>query len=73
MKNSEAFIKDIIEVYKKHGLCIGQEDKHSGFKILPFDDGLVRKIEWAFNGPKRIAREKELDMIHEQKNADTTN
>ena len=52
-KKCDAFIKDIIEVYRKHGLGISHEDSHGAFIIEELNQDLIDWIEWAFNGPKR--------------------
>lgn len=39
----DAFLTEIEEVCKKHGLSIGHEDSEGGFTILEFDQ---RHIEW---------------------------
>ena len=33
----DAFLADILEVYKKHGLSIGHEDGHGAFLIQPLE------------------------------------
>ncbi len=39
----DAFITEIIEVYKKHGFSISHEDSHGGFLIEKFD---MYNVEW---------------------------
>ena len=36
---ADAFIADILEVYKKHGLAISHEDTQGCFEIVTYDDG----------------------------------
>lgn len=38
-----AFLNEIAEVCKKHGLSIGHEDRHGGFEIEPYDE---ENIKW---------------------------
>ena len=40
-KKAKAFIEDIIEVSKKHGLSLGHEDIGGKFQIYPLDDSLL--------------------------------
>jgi hypothetical protein len=37
-KDIDVFLEEIIGVYKKHGLSIGHEDYHGGFKIHNFNE-----------------------------------
>lgn len=34
----DAFLLEVIEVCKKHGLSIGHEDHHGGFQIADYDE-----------------------------------
>ena len=34
----DAFIRDVVDVCKRHGMSIGHEDGHGAFKIEDFDD-----------------------------------
>jgi len=42
----DAFLKDILEVCKKHGLCISHEDKHGTFLIKEHNE---LDISWLAN------------------------
>jgi len=42
-KKEKAFINEIIEVSKKHGLSLGHEDMQGNFQVTRYDD---RKIKW---------------------------
>lgn len=42
----DAFLKDIFEVYKKHGFAISHEDRHGGFLIKTIND---QDINWLNN------------------------
>ena len=53
MSKEEDFIKDIIQVYNKHGLGISHEDTHGAFCIAPLTQDLIDWLEWAYGGPKR--------------------
>ena len=35
----DAFLAEVIEVSKKHGLSIGHEDSHGGFLVHKFSQG----------------------------------
>lgn len=39
----DAFIKDLVDVYKKHGLSISHEDEHGEFRIELYSDD---NVEW---------------------------
>lgn len=39
----EAFIADILEVYKKHGLSIAHEDNHGAFMV---EDYYEYNVDW---------------------------
>ena len=40
-EKAEAFLKDIVAVYKKHGLSLGHEDHHGSFEIEDFKEDNV--------------------------------
>jgi hypothetical protein len=42
----DAFLADVIEVCKRHGLSIGHEDQHGGFVVSEYDEGCS---EWLRN------------------------
>lgn len=42
----DAFLLEVIEVCKKHGLTISHEDNHGAFEVAPFDPA---NIEWLMN------------------------
>ncbi len=58
-EKKDDFIKDIIEVYKKHGLSISHEDSHGGFLIKEYSDENARWLNSAhyFHKRKRYTRE----------------
>lgn len=35
----DAFLEEIMEVCKRHGLAISHEDAHGGFEIVPLEQG----------------------------------
>jgi hypothetical protein len=37
----DAFIRDIVEVCKKHGLAISHEDNQGSFEIIDFDESYI--------------------------------
>lgn len=43
----DAFLVDIIEVYRKHNLAISHEDIHGGFDIVELEDSFVKWLEAA--------------------------
>lgn len=43
----KAFIDDIVEVYKKHGLCISHEDHHGSFLVQELDDFHIEWLRYA--------------------------
>ena len=45
-EKAKAFIDEIIEVSKKHGLSLGHEDIGGNFEVHNYDE---RKIEWLKN------------------------
>ena len=45
----EAFLCEIAEVCKKHGLSIGHEDRHGLFEVEPYDEG---NVEWLLQASK---------------------
>ena len=51
-----AFLDDLIEVCKKHGLSIAHEDGHGGFLVAPYND---HDAEWLRGADvdKLLARE----------------
>lgn len=51
-KKAKAFIEEIIEVSKKHGLSISHEDIGGAFKIEPYDDENIEWIEASMIGEK---------------------
>jgi hypothetical protein len=46
---TEAFIADIVSVYRKHGLSIGHEDNHGAFEIDDYHEVNVDWLQNAFN------------------------
>lgn len=42
-KAFDAFLDDVIAVYKKHGLAIGHEDGHGAFIVETFDES---NMQW---------------------------
>jgi hypothetical protein len=45
----EAFLREIAEVSKKHGLSIGHEDRHGAFEIDPYDED---NVDWLMHAYK---------------------
>lgn len=43
----DAFIEEIVSVYRKHGLSISHEDGHGAFVIESFDETNVEWLERA--------------------------
>lgn len=39
----DAFLKDVIDICKKHGLAISHEDKQGSFEVVKLPDG---DLEW---------------------------
>lgn len=37
----EAFLHEILSVYKKYGLSLGHEDDHGAFEVWPYDEDNV--------------------------------
>ena len=35
----DAFLEEVIEVCRKHGMSISHEDGHGSFLVVPFSDG----------------------------------
>lgn len=50
----EAFIEDIVAVFRKHGFSIGHEDGHGGFKIHLLSESNVR---WFYGASKSYTKE----------------
>ena len=46
----DAFLRDLIEVYKKHELSLGHEDAHGAFIIQPLTDGNINWLQNAMLG-----------------------
>ena len=40
---AQAFLEDLIAVYRKHGMSLGHEDSQGGFLVEVFDD---ENVEW---------------------------
>ena len=40
---ADSFLKEIIEVFKKHNLSIGHEDRHGGFEIELYNE---QNVNW---------------------------
>lgn len=49
-KRIDAFLQEIAEVCKKHGLSISHEDAHGAFVIEKYDDGDVKRLFAAHDG-----------------------
>lgn len=43
----DAFLDDLIVVYRKHGMAVGHEDEHGGFIVEPISDFLIDWIKGA--------------------------
>ena len=48
----DAFLTEIVEVYKRHGLAIAHEDTHGGFEIVALDQQF---IDWLMQASDRTA------------------
>lgn len=46
----QAFLNDIVEVYKKHGLSLSHEDYHGAFCVECFDED---NVKWLFDAHKQ--------------------
>lgn len=40
---ADAFIADLIKVYKKHGMSLGHEDEHGAFLIEDYEE---HNVQW---------------------------
>lgn len=47
----DAFLSDIVEVYRKHGLCLSHEDTQGGFEVMTLDEHLV---DWLMDASDRV-------------------
>lgn len=49
----DAFLLEVIEVCKKHGLSISHEDNHGGFEVELFDPA---NIEWLMDASDKTQK-----------------
>jgi len=49
-KKIDAFLAEVIEVCKKHGMSISHEDAHGAFIVEPFDEASVKWLMDAQDG-----------------------
>lgn len=43
------FINDILEIYKKHNLCLSHEDGQGAFMVVPFHDYFIDWLKAALD------------------------
>ncbi len=43
----DAFLADIVEVYRKHGLSLSHEDSQGGFEVEPLSEYNIRWLSQA--------------------------
>jgi hypothetical protein len=48
-EKKKAFLKDLLEVYEKHGICLSHEDSHGAFKLVPYSDIYVEWVKECFD------------------------
>lgn len=46
-KHADAFIQEIIAVYKKHGMALSHEDSQGSFIVCPISDDKIWWLEQA--------------------------
>lgn len=49
----DAFLEEVWEVCKRHGLALSHEDMHGGFEVVPIEKG---DRDWLMQATDRTAR-----------------